>query len=127
MAQNEFYNLVTVDVVVGEVIEISSEVCFELEDTFTGMDPLLYIIFKDTATSTEDNVSATTFTDSNAASLTVKCGTVSYRSSITEDGTIEVWVRGNKVEDGNVTLKSRFSNVGYKIWVPGYTTPNDNE
>jgi len=45
LAVNQFSSLVTVDVDAGEIIEISSEACFELQDSFTGMDPLLYVQF----------------------------------------------------------------------------------
>ena len=126
LAQNAFYNLVTVAVTTGEIVEISSEACFELQATFTGMDPLLYIIFKDDATSTNDNVSFKRFTDSAAPSEAIRCGSVSWKGAIAEDGTIAVWVRGNSVEDGNVTMKNKFSNAGYKIWEAGYTSPSDS-
>jgi len=123
---NRFFNLVEVNVDVDEIIEISSDVCFELQDSFTGMDPLLYIETKDTATSTKLLVSATKFVDSAAASGAIRCGTVSWKGAIVEDGTISVWVRGNSVEDGNITVLANVSNVSYKIWEDGYTSPDDD-
>jgi len=125
ISNNAYFNLVEVNVVVDEIIEISSDVCFELQDSFTGMDPLLFIEAKDTATSTKFVVSSTLFVDSAAASKAIRCGTVSWKGAIVEDGTISVWVRGNSVEDGNITVLANVSNVSYKIWEDGYASPSD--